>query len=105
MIRTLAVSSDQHGIRLDDAVSSLAGISKGEARRIIDRGGCALNQGMVRVASRLVKEGDQLIVGIMQPGEFHELVLGVESVIYQDRELIAVHKPSGIASQRTPRKS
>lgn len=102
MIRTLAVSSAQHGIRLDDAVSVLAGISKGESRRIIDRGGCALNQGMVRVASRVVKEGDQLIIGIMQPGEFRDLVLGVESIVCQDRDLLAVHKPSGIASQRTP---
>lgn len=102
MLKQLQVSSVLGGSRLDDAVSVLAGISKGEARRIIDRGGCALNQGMVRVASRVVKEGDQLIIGIMQPGEFRDLVLGGESIVYQDQDLLAVHKPSGIASQRTP---
>jgi len=90
------------GKRLDETLAQLAGISKGEARRIIDRGGCALNQAMVRVASRSMKDGDSLTVGIMQPGEFRELELSPEAIVYQDRELLVVNKPSGVASQRTP---
>lgn len=102
MIHTMAITEDMHGIRLDEALARLAVISKGEARRIIDRGGCALNDSMVRVASRGVKAGDRLIVGMMQPGEFRELVLPPEAIVYQDRDLLAVNKPSGVASQRTP---
>ncbi len=90
------------GLRLDEALAALGKISKGEARRIIDRGGCALNKAMVRVASRQVKEGDQLDAGVMEPGRFQELLLPDEAILYQDAELIALAKPSGIPSQRTP---
>lgn len=102
MILNRSIPVELAGHRLDDVLASLASISKGEARRVIDRGGCAVNQAMVRVASRLVKAGDLLTAGLMQPGEFHELVLGPEAIVYQDRDLLAVNKPSGVASQRTP---
>lgn len=102
MILNRSISAALAGSRLDEALAQLAAISKGEARRIIDRGGCAVNQAMVRVASRGMKGGDLLTVGVMQPGEFRELQLGPEAIIYQDQDLLAVSKPSGVASQRTP---
>lgn len=102
MIKNIPVPEKMAGLRLDDVLSQLAEISKGEARRIIDRGGCAVNQAMLRVASRGLKGGDILTVGIMQPGEFRELLLPPEAIVYQDRDLLAVNKPSGVASQRTP---
>lgn len=102
MIKNFLIPAALGGTRLDEALAIIAEISKGEARRIIERGGCAVNQGMVRVASRAVPTGSQLTVGIMQPGEFRELVLGPEAVVYQDHDLLAVAKPSGVASQRTP---
>ncbi len=102
MIVNLTIAAGLAGQRLDEALARLAQISKGEARRIIERGGCAVNQAMVRVASRSVKVGDMLTAGLMQPGEFRELMLGTEAIVYQDRDLLAVNKPSGVASQRTP---
>ncbi|MDK9717932.1 MAG: RluA family pseudouridine synthase [Trichlorobacter sp.] len=102
MIKIFSVTIDMAGQRLDDVLAQLAGVSKGEARRIIDRGGCAVNQTMVRVASRGVKAEDQLAVGFMEQGRFQELVLPPEAIVYQDKDLLAINKPSGIASQRTP---
>jgi len=102
MILNCAIAAETSGLRLDEALSRCAKISKGEARRIIDRGGCAVNQSMVRVASRTVKSGDLLTVGIMEPGRFQELLLPPEAIIYQDSDLLAINKPSGVASQRTP---
>jgi 23S rRNA pseudouridine1911/1915/1917 synthase len=102
MIKNFSIPPVLAGKRLDESLAQLAGLSKGEARRIIDRGGCAVNQSMVRVASRGMKDGDSLTVGIMQPGEFRELELSPEAIVYQDRELLVVNKPSGVASQRTP---
>lgn len=58
MIKEFKIPTCLAGVRMDDALANLAEISKGEARRIIDRGGCALNRNMVRVASRKVQEGD-----------------------------------------------
>ena len=103
MIRKGTISGGHGGRRLDDAVALLFdAISKSEARRIIDRGGCAVNSSMVRVASRAVKAGDIIEIGIMEPGRFRELVLPPESLLYEDENLIAVNKPAGVNTQRTP---
>jgi len=103
MILRKTVTVEQGGSRLDEAVSTLfESISKSEARRIIDRGGCAVNSSMVRVASRSVKAGDTIEAGVMEAGRFKELTLPPESLLYEDGELIAVNKPAGVNSQRTP---
>jgi RluA family pseudouridine synthase len=103
MIIKKTANTEQGGRRLDEALSTLFdSLSKSEARRIIDRGGCAVNSSMVRVASRLVKAGDLIEVGVMEKGRFCELVLPPESLLYEDGELIAVNKPAGINTQRTP---
>lgn len=103
MILKKTAHAEQVGHRLDEALSSLfEALSKSEARRIIDRGGCAVNSSMVRVASRLVKAGDVIEVGVMEAGRFRELVLPPEALLYEDGELIAVNKPAGANTQRTP---
>ena len=103
MILRKNVGKEQNGSRLDDAISALCpGVSKSEARRIIDRGGCTVNVALVRVASRSVKAGDVIEIGVMEAGRFKELQLPPEALLYEDAELIAVNKPAGINSQRTP---
>jgi RluA family pseudouridine synthase len=103
MILRKTVTAGLGTLRLDDAVSTLfEAVSKSEARRIIDRGGCAVNSSMVRVASRGVKGGDTIEIGVMEAGRFRELVLASEALLYEDGELIAVNKPAGINTQRTP---
>jgi RluA family pseudouridine synthase len=103
MILRKTVITGQVACRLDEAVSTLfESISKSEARRIIDRGGCAVNSSMVRVASRAVRAGDVIEIGVMEPGRFRELTLSREALLYADGELIAVNKPAGINTQRTP---
>ena len=103
MILRKTVGKEQDNLRLDDAIATLnAGISKSEARRIIDRGGCTVNVALVRVASRSVKAGDVIEIGVMEAGRFQDLRLPPEALLYEDAELIAVNKPAGINSQRTP---
>jgi RluA family pseudouridine synthase len=103
MILKKTATAIHSGKRLDETVSGMfENISKTEARRIIDRGGCAVNSGMVRVASRTVKAGDVIEIGVMEAGRFRELVLPSEALLYEDDELIAVNKPAGVNSQRTP---
>ena len=76
MIIRKTVGKEQGGNRLDDAIAALcSGVSKSEARRIIDRGGCTVNVALVRVASRTVKAGDVIEIGIMEAGRFQELQL------------------------------
>lgn len=102
MIIKKIITAEQQGLRLDDALAAVAAVSKSEARRIIDRGGCALNASMVRVASRTVKPGDSVEAGIMEAGRFQELVLPPGAILYEDDQFIAVNKPAGINTQRTP---
>lgn len=103
MIRRANIKQEGNGLRLDEAVARfIPDMSKSEARRIIDRGGCALNSSMVRVASRVVKAGDIIEIGVMEAGRFRELVLPPEALLYEDESLIAVNKPAGVNTQRTP---
>lgn len=103
MILRKTAGKEQNSLRLDDAIATLCpGVSKSEARRIIDRGGCTVNVALVRVASRSVKTGDVIEIGVMEAGRFQELQLPPAALLYEDGELIAVNKPAGINSQRTP---
>lgn len=103
MILKETVGGREAGKRLDEAAALLfPGLSRSRVRKIIDLGGCAVNGVMCRVASRALKEGDEVTVGVMEPGRFRELVLGGEDIMYQDGEVLAVRKPAGFSSQRTP---
>ena len=101
MILRKTVGQDLSGSRLDDAVAALCpGVSKSEARRIIDRGGCTVNVALVRVASRNVKANDVIEIGIMETGRFQELLLPPEALLYEDAELIAAHLYQGRSAGR-----
>ena len=103
MIFRKTVTNDTADKRLDEVVSLLCeNVSRSEARRIIDRGGCALNGTMVRVASRVAKAKDIIEVGVMEPGRFQNLQLSDEAILLEDIELVAVNKPAGVNTQRTP---
>jgi RluA family pseudouridine synthase len=103
MILRKSTGKEYEGKRLDDVIAMLfEKVSKSEARRIIDRGGCAVNSSMVRVASRQIRSGDIIEIGLMEQGRFSELVLPPEALLYEDDQLIAVNKPAGINTQRTP---
>jgi RluA family pseudouridine synthase len=103
MILKSTATAEQVGRRLDEVLSTMfTALSKSEARRIIDRGGCAINSSMVRVASRQVKPGDVIEVGVMEAGCFRELVLPNEAILYENNDLVAVNKPAGVNTQRTP---
>lgn len=103
MIVKKSVAASQAGMRLDDGAALLFdGLSKTRLRKIIDLGGCAVNGTMVRVASRTLHEGDEIILGVMEPGRFRDLVYTADTVLYEDRDVVGVCKPSGFNSQRTP---
>ena len=103
MILTARVDAEQSGLRLDDAAKAMfPQLSKGEIRRIIDWGGCNVSQALVRVASRLVKEGDEIALGIMEAERCVELAYQRGELLYEDKDFLAVYKAAGFNSQRTP---
>ena len=103
MILKGIVTAGEAGKRLDEATAILfPALSKSRIRRIINLGGCAVNDTMVRVASRPLREGDGVILGIMEPERFRDLVYTREDILYENSELVAIGKPAGFNSQRTP---
>jgi len=103
MILTGRAGEEQASMRLDDGARELfPQLSKGEIRRIIDLGGCAVNQVMVRVASRQLKSGDEIIIGVMEQERFVDVRYSRDDLLYEDRSYLAINKAWGINSQRTP---
>ncbi|MBJ6752815.1 RluA family pseudouridine synthase [Geomonas anaerohicana] len=103
MILTARIDAEQAGLRLDDAAKLLfPQLSKGEIRRVIDWGGCNINQVLVRVASRQVKEGDEVALGLMEAERCIDLVYQKHELLYEDKDFLAVYKAVGVNSQRTP---
>ena len=103
MILRAVVGPEQAGMRLDDGAKDLfPELSKSRIRKIIDWGGCAVSQVMVRVASRALREGEEVAVGLQEPERCVKFALAAGDILYEDRDYLAVGKPFGINSQRTP---
>ncbi|NJD91329.1 MAG: RluA family pseudouridine synthase [Geobacter sp.] len=103
MILTARVTDELANMRLDDAAKGLfPQLSKGEIRRVIDLGGCAVNQVMVRVASKQLRQGDEIIIGVMEPERFVDFKIATDTLLFEDKNYLALCKPDGINSQRTP---
>ena len=103
MILLARVDAEQSGMRLDDGAKSMfPQLSKGEIRRIIDWGGCNVSQALVRVASRILKEGDEVALGVMEAERCIELAYAKKDLLYEDKDFLAVYKAAGFNSQRTP---
>jgi RluA family pseudouridine synthase len=103
MIHAAIVTADQSGLRLDDGLKALfPQLSKTEIRRVIDWGGCAVSDVCVRVASRPLKTGDRINLGVMEKERCVDLVYTPGDLLYEDTEYLAVNKASGFNSQRTP---
>jgi RluA family pseudouridine synthase len=103
MILTARTDQASAGRRLDDAAKELfPQLSKSQIRRIIDLGGCAVNQVMVRVASRELSAGDEIILGVMEAERFVDVKLSAGDLLHEDNNFLALNKDPGINSQRTP---
>lgn len=103
MILRGTVGGGQAGMRLDDGARALfPQLSKGRIRKIIDWGGCTVSGGMVRVASRQLRGGEEIVLGVMEPERYQELLLAGEDILCEDGDFLAVNKRAGVNSQRTP---
>ena len=103
MILRATVGHEMVGLRLDEGARHLfPELSKTRIRKIIDWGGCIVAGSMVRVASRILKEGDEIVLGVMEPERCVEREIRPDEILYEDREYLAVCKEAGLNCQRTP---
>lgn len=85
-------------MRLDQVLAHLAGIPRRRARALIDAGQLWLDGRPIRTLSRAVATGAVLDLLPPHAGAAPPGALPPVEILFEDRWLIAVHKPSGIAA-------
>jgi 23S rRNA pseudouridine1911/1915/1917 synthase len=94
---------EQEGKRLDDGAAQLfPQLSKTRLRKIIDWGGCTVDNVKVRVASRTLRGGEEIVIGVIEDENRRELVYSADDMLHEDTCFLAVNKEAGINCQRTP---
>jgi len=102
-VRKVRIDADLAGQRIDNFLRrELPGLPKGRLYRILRRGEVRVNGGRVRAEYRLV-DGDEVRIppvrvnvgsGPASPGRAASLA---DQVIYEDKRILVVNKPSGLA--------
>ncbi|MBA3488739.1 MAG: RluA family pseudouridine synthase [Longispora sp.] len=102
--RTLPVPDGLDGLRVDQAVSRLLGLSRTVVADLAEEGGILVD-GMPAGKSMKVKAGSWLEVTLPQPPEplrvTPERIDGL-SVAYDDDDIVVVDKPVGVAAHPSP---
>ncbi len=102
--RSLPVPDGLHGMRLDQAVSRLFGLSRTAAATLVESGD-AMVDGVPRLKSEKVVAGSWLEVTlpspVAPPTVVAEPVHGM-GIIYSDDDIVVVDKPVGVAAHPSP---
>jgi 23S rRNA pseudouridine1911/1915/1917 synthase len=102
--RSLPVPDGLDGMRLDQAVSRLFGLSRTVAATLVESGDVTVD-GIVRAKADKVSGGSWLEVVLppppTAPAVVAERVEGLQ-VIYSDDEIVVVDKPVGVAAHPSP---
>ncbi|GIG62798.1 pseudouridine synthase [Longispora fulva] len=102
--RTLPVPDGLDGLRLDQAVSRLTGVSRTVAADLAEDGNILLD-GVVAGKSDKVRAGSWLEVTLPPPPEppsiRPERIDGL-AVVYDDDDIVVVNKPVGVAAHPSP---
>jgi 23S rRNA pseudouridine1911/1915/1917 synthase len=90
------------GLRLDQALPrQCAGLSRTQARKIIDIGGVHVAGRRVRSCSRSVKDGEEIAV-YCDGLPLDPYTISTDTILYRDADIIVLNKPAGIETQPTP---
>jgi 23S rRNA pseudouridine1911/1915/1917 synthase len=100
---SLVASPSDEGERLDRFIAARGGISRGLARRALDAGGVFLDGRRCKVAGRLVRAGQAIVVNLEEGGRAAPEVAPLDRsrLLFADAHLVAVDKPAGVPAQPT----
>lgn len=98
----IVIPAEDTGLRLDQSLPrQCPGLSRTQARKIIDIGGVHISGRRVRSCSRTVKYGEKISVyfdGLpLDPYNISE-----EDILYRDDDIMVLNKPAGVETQPTP---
>jgi 23S rRNA pseudouridine955/2504/2580 synthase len=102
-VRKVRIDAERAGQRIDNFLrSELPGVPKGRVYRLLRRGEVRVNGGRIKAEYKL-KEGDEVrippvrirVEGAPPPVARAEAML--EQVLYEDKRLLVINKPAGVA--------
>jgi len=109
------VGPEDQGLRLDQALAAhVPGLSRRQARVLLDLGGVFVDGARVKVAGRAVRPGQEIVANVggalrratKEVGEAararDEASLPPYRVVYQDDDMVVVDKPAGLVTAPTP---
>ena len=103
--RKLEVTVEQHGIRLDKAISELlAEFSRNYLQQLIAARQVTLQTSVVNKASLKVKAGDSIVVELRptpQSQAFKPQAMSLD-IVFQDEHLFVINKPAGLVVHPAP---
>ncbi|MCP4448199.1 MAG: RluA family pseudouridine synthase [Myxococcales bacterium] len=109
------VTAEHQGLRLDQFLAAtVPDLSRRKARVLLDIGGVYVDRARVKVASRVVKEGQ--LVEVVLGGAFDRATkktgtvarskdaakLPLHTVLFEDEHICVVYKPAGLLTAPTP---
>ncbi len=100
---SLRVAAADEGERLDRFIAARGGISRGLARRALDVGGVFLDGRRCKVAGRIVRAGQAVVVNLEEAGRAAGAPAALDrgQLLYADEHLVAVDKPPFVPAQPT----
>jgi 23S rRNA pseudouridine1911/1915/1917 synthase len=100
---TLSAAPADDGERIDRFIAARGGISRGEARRALERGGVFLEGKRCKVAGRLVRAGQKVVVNLEEAGRAAEAAVALDRsrLLFADAHVAVVDKPAGVPAQPT----
>jgi 23S rRNA pseudouridine1911/1915/1917 synthase len=102
MIAKFEVAAEDAGLRLDQVVPRrVAGLSRRKARAVIDLGGVFVDRARVKVAGRLVRQGQLIEVNVGGAIERSEPP-PPPAIVFADDHIIVADKPAGLVTAPTP---
>jgi 23S rRNA pseudouridine1911/1915/1917 synthase len=90
--------------RLDRFLAKAGGISRGEARRLLERGSVWVDGKRVKAASRALRPGQAITLVLEEAGRRQQQghdALDASRILYEDAHLVAVDKPPFVPAQPT----
>jgi len=102
--RTMPVPDGLDGMRLDQAIARMFGLSRTGAAELIDAGDVEVD-GSVKAKSDRLKAGSWLEVALPAPPAPMEIVpetVTGMTVVYSDDDIVVVDKPVGVAAHPSP---
>ena len=103
--RSLPVPDGLAGMRLDQAVARLFGLSRTVAANLVDSGD-VLVDGVPRAKSEKLGAGSWLEVTLPRPAGVEPAVVAEPvpglSIVYSDADIVVVDKPGGVAAHPSP---